>query len=258
MMPRPPKQVWDVARAARSLAVCAALAAGGAANADTIFQTPSPEGGFFGYIGFDIYQQQSVAARFIPNGECTLDTVSIWMMSNDFDGTTPQSVTITLRTDTNPGGDFVSAPSGTILETWTATPTVVGWTPVLVDFASVAHPTLAAGQKYWVVAESTVAAQVNPIWVWSSSGNEFTGTNSGGSTPWQTGSGAAIGIQVAGALTTPPCVADFDHNGAPSIDDLFLYINAWFTSEPSADVNGIVGVSIDDLFFFLNVYFVGC
>lgn len=268
-MKRRTSRAWTIASAARALVASAALASAGVASADTIFQTSDPEGGFFGYIGFDIFETQSVAARFIPTGECTLDTVSIWLMSNDFDGVVPQTVTITLRTDTNPGGDFVSVPSTTILETWTASPNVIGWTPILVDFNSATHPTLAAGQKYWVVAESEVEAQVNPIWVWSSSGNEFTATNSGGATPWQSGSGAAIGIQVKGTLTSPPCAADFDGSGSSSIDDLFIYLNAWFSScdgtQPgapcngrNADMNAAGGVTIDDLFIFLNAWFAGC
>lgn len=66
----------------------------------------------------------------------------------------------------------------------------------------------------------------------------------------------------------PTCPADFDSSGGVSIDDLFLFLNAWFSgcvgqagapcNGRSADVNGINGVSIDDLFLYLNLYFVGC
>lgn len=66
----------------------------------------------------------------------------------------------------------------------------------------------------------------------------------------------------------PSCPADFDGVGGVTIDDLFLYLNAYFigcTGQPgppcfgrSADINGIGGVTIDDLFLYLNLYFVGC
>ena len=66
----------------------------------------------------------------------------------------------------------------------------------------------------------------------------------------------------------PSCPADFDGNGVVSIDDLFLYFNAYFTGctgQPgtpcfgrTADVNGAGGVTIDDLFLYINLYFVGC
>ena len=54
------------------------------------------------------------------------------------------------------------------------------------------------------------------------------------------------------------CAADFNCSGGVTIDDLFLYLNAWFTSAPSADINEHSGVSIDDLFYFINAWFSGC
>lgn len=56
----------------------------------------------------------------------------------------------------------------------------------------------------------------------------------------------------------PPCIADFNQSGSASVDDLFLYLNAWFSSQPAANVSGSGVVSIDDLFLFLSVWFVGC
>lgn len=55
-----------------------------------------------------------------------------------------------------------------------------------------------------------------------------------------------------------PCPADFNGSGSLTIDDLFLFINAWFSSLPGADFNGANGITIDDLFLYLNAYFVGC
>lgn len=54
------------------------------------------------------------------------------------------------------------------------------------------------------------------------------------------------------------CIADFNGVGGVSIDDLFLYLNAWFIGAPAADINNAGGVSIDDLFLFLNAWFTGC
>lgn len=66
---------------------------------------------------------------------------------------------------------------------------------------------------------------------------------------------------VTGSVTSAPislvvCVADFNCSGGITIDDLFLYFNAYFLAEPNADVNG-GGVTIDDLFLFINAWFVG-
>lgn len=54
------------------------------------------------------------------------------------------------------------------------------------------------------------------------------------------------------------CRADWNGVGGSTIDDLFLYMNAWFTSDGAADFDFSGGVSIDDLFQYLNAWFVGC
>lgn len=56
------------------------------------------------------------------------------------------------------------------------------------------------------------------------------------------------------------CYADFNHDGTESIDDLFLYINAYFTSSPWANYggDGVAQPTIDDLFLYINAYFTGC
>ena len=54
------------------------------------------------------------------------------------------------------------------------------------------------------------------------------------------------------------CKADFNASWVVTIDDLFLYFNAYFLSDPKADINGVGGVTIDDLFLFINLWFTGC
>ena len=60
--------------------------------------------------------------------------------------------------------------------------------------------------------------------------------------------------------TTAPvcCKADFDGVNGVTIDDLFLYFNAYFTGDPRANIDGVNGVAIDDLFQFINLWFTGC
>ena len=64
----------------------------------------------------------------------------------------------------------------------------------------------------------------------------------------------------SGASMATCCYADFNHDGIPSIDDLFLYFNAYFTGSPWANVggDGVVSPTIDDLFLYINAYFTGC
>lgn len=58
-------------------------------------------------------------------------------------------------------------------------------------------------------------------------------------------------------LVVSGCPGDFNDSGTVSIDDLFLFLNAWFNADPQADMNQN-GVTIDDLFLFLNAWFTGC
>jgi len=60
-------------------------------------------------------------------------------------------------------------------------------------------------------------------------------------------------FQVAGT-----CTADFNGDGAVSVQDLFDFLAAFFEPLPSADVNGNGQVTVDDLFFFLQAWFGGC
>jgi hypothetical protein len=56
-----------------------------------------------------------------------------------------------------------------------------------------------------------------------------------------------------------PCRADANASGAADIDDIFIYLNAWFAADPRADMSSPPsGVSIDDIFIYLNLWFAGC
>jgi hypothetical protein len=54
------------------------------------------------------------------------------------------------------------------------------------------------------------------------------------------------------------CLPDFNANGVVNIDDIFIYLNAWFASDPRCDVSGNSLVNIDDIFIYLNLWFAGC
>lgn len=59
-------------------------------------------------------------------------------------------------------------------------------------------------------------------------------------------------------LDNGECPADFSRAAGVTIDDLFLYLNAWFTNSPRADFDHASGVTIDDLFLYFNAWFTGC
>ncbi|HVZ93895.1 MAG TPA: hypothetical protein VG797_05245 [Phycisphaerales bacterium] len=175
-----------------------ACVAGGAARADVIFDTGTPDGGFFGFIGYDVFVEQTVTVSFVPSTTCTLDAIGVWFMSNDFDNP-GRTYTLSLQGGV-PGDTVWGQPSGVAIESWSMATGAVGWSPVLDLADSGLHPTLNAGTRYWIVAESNEEPFVDPVWVWGSdwtpvvSGNIdfFSGPN------WQIGetSGSAPGTVV--------------------------------------------------------------
>jgi hypothetical protein len=78
----------------------------------------------------------------------------------------------------------------------------------------------------------------------------------GANTRW---SGAASQCNASGNYMAPCCKADFDQGGNLSIDDIFIFLNAWFANSPQAAItSGGGSLTIDDIFVFLNAWFAGC
>ena len=150
---------WRLPLASALCAVCFV----NPASADTLLDTGTPDPGFLGYYGFDVFVGQSVAIAFTPTQSYSFDAASLWMMSNDFDAA-GRSLTVSLQTSAGTASSAV-APSGTSLESWSFATTAVGWTPVMETVSSTLHPLLAAGSTYWIVAQSNEAAGVDPVWV---------------------------------------------------------------------------------------------
>lgn len=59
-------------------------------------------------------------------------------------------------------------------------------------------------------------------------------------------------------IALPACIGDADQNGQVLVNDIFTYLNAWFASSPTADIDGEIGLTILDVFAFLNAWFAGC
>jgi hypothetical protein len=190
----------------KALAIAGAVTAATTAHADIIFDTGAPDGGFFGYIGYDIYPDQDVGVAFTPSSACTLDTVGVWIMSNDFDN---PGRTFTLSLHTNAPGSNSGIPSATILESWTISTSAVGWNPVLESVTSSLHPLLNAGEQYWLVATSNEPALSDPVWVWGSNWDPVVSGSRNSGNPgnvWETGptQGSAPGTIIGATLVPAP------------------------------------------------------
>jgi hypothetical protein len=62
----------------------------------------------------------------------------------------------------------------------------------------------------------------------------------------------------AGNRTSPCCLADYNHVGGVTVQDIFDFLSAYFTQNTLADINGVGGVTVQDIFDFLSAYFGGC
>ncbi len=58
--------------------------------------------------------------------------------------------------------------------------------------------------------------------------------------------------------STPVCRADFNASGTLNVQDIFDFLAAWFTANPSADFNHANGITVQDIFDFLAAWFTGC
>jgi hypothetical protein len=190
----------------RTIAMLAGFAACSLASADVIIDTGTPDPGFVGYYGFDLYPDQWVAIAFTPGQDYVLNSVALWMMSNDFDAS-GRSYTVSVRTDAAGG---MTIPGSTVIESWEVMTGATGWSPVLDSMDSVLNPILAAGTTYWIVAESDEPAGANPVWVasqqaepvWHSVRNTL---NPDGA--WISGWGQGVpGLVVSGTVVPAPGV----------------------------------------------------
>lgn len=184
-----------------------ALAGGaGLAHADVIFDTGTPDGGFLGFYGFDIFVEQSVAIAFTPDQDYALDQLGLWMMSNDFDNA-GAPYTVSVRTDANGG---MTIPGDTVLESWDVQTAAVGWSPILETVDSALHPVLSAGVTYWIVAESDSPAFVDAIWVASSQDTPVWNAVQNSANPngeWIAGYGQGVpGLVISGHAVPAPGV----------------------------------------------------
>ena len=75
------------------------------------------------------------------------------------------------------------------------------------------------------------------------------------------GAGADIGDAIVRlSLDLGGCAADFNNSGgAPDVTDIFAFLSAWFTNQPSADFDDSgLPVDVTDIFVFLSAWFTGC
>jgi hypothetical protein len=223
--------------------ICVAVAA-----AAVVHQTAGPFGGFFGFWGPDVSAQQSVGARFIPNGDFTLQRVKIWFMDNS-GGAHPQ-VRVTLRTDQSASsGSGPSLPSSEILQEWIVNIQAIGWNPMQEVMESTGSVALRSGQKYWIVAQSNVSPGQSAVWNFASVGSQFSAVTQPDGVSWQAGGfGAAPTLIVEGTPGLPLRPGDINGDGVVNGSDLTELLGAWGAcTQCAADIDRDGNVGGSDL-----------
>ncbi len=69
--------------------------------------------------------------------------------------------------------------------------------------------------------------------------------------------GGTVCNAFGGDNTAPCCLADYNHIGGVTVQDIFDFLGGYFSQSPHADING-GGVSVQDIFDYLSVYFAAC
>ncbi len=174
------------------------------ASAAEILNTGTPDGGFLGYVGYDVYIEQSVGISFTPTQDYTLDDIGVWMMSNDFDNPGAQ-FHLSLQLDAS-GTGTPSIPSGVEIEGWDMATAAIGWSPILDVAISVLNPVLTGGLTYWIVAESSSPPFVDPVWVWGSDWTPYYSgfNNSANANGWADGCGYTEGSAPGTVINATP------------------------------------------------------
>jgi len=222
---------------------------------EIIFETADPFGSPFGFVGFDVFEDQSVGVRFTPDRDYRLTRVSAWFMSNDFSAPQPDPVRLSIRTDDT---SIDSRPSSTVLESMDLTITAIGWDPMLDSTDASGGLVLEAGTRYWLVAESDRPILVDPVWNFATGVTGFTATTLPDGT-WQAGgSGATVGVVIEGAPIPTICPADLDGDGELTIFDFLQFQNLFDAGDLTADFDGDGELTIFDFLAFQNEFDAGC
>ncbi len=226
------------------------------AHADVIFETNDPFGSPFGFVGFDVFTQQSVAVRFVPDQDYTLTSVSAWFMNNNFDQPLDRPVRLSVQTDQAVGDAFI--PSGDELEVMDLFITAIGWDPQLDTAQASGDTVLHAGEAYWIVAENDYGPGENPVWNWATGVTGYTSTTAFDTGAWQPGGeGATVGIVIEGDVAST-CRADIDGDGELTIFDFLAYQNLFDAGDLAADFDGDGSLTIFDFLAFQNEFDTGC
>ncbi len=72
------------------------------------------------------------------------------------------------------------------------------------------------------------------------------------------GTTGAGGSNNSSLLRVLACPSDYNGSGAVNVQDIFDFLNGWFSGDVRADFNGSGSITVQDIFDFLATWFTGC
>ncbi|HRH98585.1 MAG TPA: GC-type dockerin domain-anchored protein, partial [Prosthecobacter sp.] len=75
---------------------------------------------------------------------------------------------------------------------------------------------------------------------------------------WAFQKAAIDALKINAYVCASHCPADFNHDGAQNVQDIFDFLSAFFSNEISADADHSGAVSVQDIFSFVGLWFQGC
>ena len=98
---------------------------------------------------------------------------------------------------------------------------------------------------------------INRVLHLTSNGN-YTFQMQGDTTELNVSTGTATVADTFSNAAAITCVADYNADGAVTVQDIFSFLSAWFAKTIGADTNADGNITVQDIFEFLNAWFTGC
>jgi hypothetical protein len=72
------------------------------------------------------------------------------------------------------------------------------------------------------------------------------------------GDGGTLSAHHAWLYKRPLCRPDADYSGTLTVNDIFVFINAWFAGNSAGNFSNDLNTNVQDIFDFLNAWLAGC
>lgn len=241
----------------RRIAIFAIASVSGLGRGDVVYRTNDPYFGPNGPPAFGLSDQQSVALRFTPDRDYTLDTIRVWIISDNFTTVSHAPVRVQLRTANRES----PRPTSTIIEEMAFEVETIGWVPLLQSVQSSRHPLLRAGVDYWVVLQCDLHEGA-PGWSWSDGSTGMVALSYDGQKLFNEGGiGAVCATTIEGS---PACYSNCDQSTATpllNVNDFLCFLNAFAAATPYANCDNSSRapiLTVNDFQCFLNAYAAAC